>query len=308
MPRTKHTPKEVSIPKAPLFQSMSSYQCEETVPYDVLSLKIGSVSDLSSCDWSSPTAHWTKTCAPPPVVKNKTLPPLKRKSFLFPDDPSEYLEEKYVTGPSRSSEAEIKSLPTAPLPPTKIHQNGVIGSTKPARKLPTPPKRTVTLVKKPDKVARNPPRPPKKPPKDSSLYVGSSDNGDPTLIPNGSASVQNESTAEKKSKTAHFMPNTVLRREKSLKATLQKDAMNKRKTNGKSYNLSGLLEVEDMPLPDFEEEQGCSGSQDHLQNGAPPSTVFRKCQTVLKNKMNRISALKFAGNPLRYSFARPQNS
>lgn len=120
--------------------------------------------------------------------------------------------------------------------------------------------------------------------------------------------MQHESTTEKKSKTAHFMPNTVLRREKSLKANLQKDALNKRKTNGKSYNLSGLLEVEDMPPPSFEEEEGGSGSQDPLQNGALPPTVFRKCQTVLKNKMNRISALKFAGNPLRYSFARPQNN
>lgn len=307
MPRTKHTPKEVPIPQAPLSRSMPGSKCEETIPYDVLSLKIGSVSDLSSCDWSAPTAHWSKTCAPPPVVKNKPLPPLKRKSFLFPDDSSGYLEEKYVTGPSRSSEAEIKSLPNAPPPPTKIHQNGEIRSTKPAKKLPTPPKRTVTLVKKPDKVPRNPPMPPKKPPKNSFVYAGSSDNGDPA-IPNGSASMQHESTTEKKSKTAHFMPNTVLRREKSLKANLQKDALNKRKTNGKSYNLSGLLEVEDMPPPTFEEEEGGSGSQDPLQNGAPPPTVFRKCQTVLKNKMNRISALKFAGNPLRYSFARPQNN
>lgn len=56
------------------------------------------------------------------------------------------------------------------------------------------------------------------------------------------------------------MFNIVLRREKFLKVNLQKDVLNKWKINGKLYNLFGLLEVEDMFLFNFEEEEGGLGS------------------------------------------------
>lgn len=100
------------------------------------------------------------------------------------------------------------------------------------------------------------------------------------------------------------MFNIVLRREKFLKVNLQKDVLNKWKINGKLYNLFGLLEVEDMFLFEFEEEEGGLGSQDFLQNGVLFFIVFWKCQMVFKNKMNRISVFKFVGNFFRYSFVR----
>lgn len=89
---------------------MLGFKCEEIILYDVFSLKIGSVSDLSFCDWLVLIVYWSKMCVLFFVVKNKFFLLLKWKSFFFLDDFFGYLEEKYVIGFSRFSEVEIKSF------------------------------------------------------------------------------------------------------------------------------------------------------------------------------------------------------
>lgn len=280
MPRTKHTPKEVSVPMVPLIQPPSDSYIDNRVSYDILSLKVGIQDeiDTASCSMTNGSgAHWAKTLPAPGVCK--PLPTPHRSSFLFPADSSGYIPAAPFHSGSRSSEAEIKSLPTPPPPPSNLHQNGFI-----------------------KKKGKKPPPPPKKPPKSSAVYQ---ENGE-LLNPNSGEVMDSDS--ESKQNTTY----NVKRRKKSTKKYLMKDAINRRKTNGKSYNLSGLLDVDEMPLPEFDEDDTSRhGSRDALQNnGIPHSNVFTKCQTALKSKMNRISALKLTGNTLqnlRYSFAKPQN-
>lgn len=71
MLRIKYILKEVLIFKVLLFWSMLGFKCEEIILYDVFSLKIGSVSDLSFCDWLVLIVYWSKMCVLFFVVKNK---------------------------------------------------------------------------------------------------------------------------------------------------------------------------------------------------------------------------------------------
>lgn len=56
---------------------MLGFKCEEIILYDVFSLKIGSVSDLSFCDWLVLIVYWSKMCVLFFVVKNKLFLLLK---------------------------------------------------------------------------------------------------------------------------------------------------------------------------------------------------------------------------------------
>lgn len=77
MLRIKYILKEVFIFKVLLFWSMLGFKCEEIILYDVFSLKIGSVSDLSFCDWLVLIVYWSKMCVLFFVVKNKLFLLLK---------------------------------------------------------------------------------------------------------------------------------------------------------------------------------------------------------------------------------------
>ncbi|XP_062575879.1 multiple epidermal growth factor-like domains protein 11 isoform X2 [Saccostrea cucullata] len=300
MPRTKHIPKEVGIPKAPMTTSQPTAKCEDFTSYDVLSLKAkGKKSDMCLKQKQKTEFSGVKYSKnpPPPIVKNKPLPPIispnpdKRKSFLFPDDTSDYLTQEPLLSNDRSSEAEIKALPPPPAPPS-AHSNG--------------------LRYKPKK-GKKPPPLPRKPPSNSDIYRDDS-NSEGNAAHDGIVSMRTDNETESKSKnkrTSFLMPKKFLRNEPSMKTTLKKDMLNRRKTNGMSYNLSGLLDVDEMPPPDFSDDEEARGSAQPQYPGAEVHmNPLRKCQTVIKNKMNRISALKFASSTLdnlRYSFARPQH-
>ncbi|XP_061190178.1 multiple epidermal growth factor-like domains protein 11 [Saccostrea echinata] len=301
MPRTKHTPKEVGIPKAPRTMNQPNAPFEDFTSYDVLSLKAKgkgkSDSSLSKQKTGFSGVKYSKNHLPP-IVKNKPLPPINspspnvRKSFLFPGDTSDYLKQETPLTNDRSSEAEIKELPLPPAPPSSAHINGFHYKPKKGKK---------------------PPPLPRKPPSNSDIYRDNSD-GEGYVEQSGTVSTRPDNETESKSKkkrTSFLMPNKFLRSEPSMKTKLKKDMLNRRKTNGLSYNLSGLLDVEEMPPPDFsDDEEARGGAQGQFPGVENPTNPLRKCQTVIKNKMNRISALKFASSTLdnlRYSFARPQH-
>ncbi|XP_062575760.1 uncharacterized protein LOC134237637 isoform X2 [Saccostrea cucullata] len=301
MPRTKHTPKEVGLPKAPMTTSQPSAKCEDFTSYDVLSLKAkGKKSDMCLNKQMQKTefsgVKYSKNSLPP-IVKNKPLPPInspnpdKRKSFLFPEDTSDYLTQEPLLSNDRSSEAEIKALPPPPAPPS-AHSNGFRYKPKKGKK---------------------PPPLPRKPPSNSDIYRDDS-NSEGNAAHDGTVSIRTDNETESKSKnkrTSSLMPKKFLRNEPSMKTTLKRDMLNRRKTNGMSYNLSGLLDVDEMPPPEFSDDEEARGSAQPQYPGAEVHmNPLRKCQTVIKNKMNRISALKFASSTLdnlRYSFARPQH-
>lgn len=308
LPRTKHCAKEVSIPTAPLMKD----ETQGRDPYDILSLKVkGRGHSEMTFDSHTKDTGWPRVNGICPDVTSTTTnrhglppPPIRypipnaRTSFLFPgsssDESSGYVPYNSCKTTGRSSEAEVEELPLPPPPPTFVSGNNA-----------KPPK------------GRKPHPPPRKLLKDSPV-CRTDDQGGSQTEHEGIVNLrhQNEMHDEAenvtmKTRTSFFTQNNIFKKGPSLKMLLTKDRINKRKSNGKSYNLSGLLNVEEMPPPDLNndvESSHVSGEQ--LPCAENQTNVLRKCQTALKTKMNRISALRFANGTLgnlRYSFARPTN-
>jgi hypothetical protein len=218
--------------------------------------------------------------------------PNARRSFLFPGPSSGgYITHDSCANDNRSSEAEINKLGPPPPPPKSVHGNS--GKFKKGRK-PLPPPRKVQ--------------------KDSTDDEGESQNEQEDKLNLRHQNHNEAGKVIKKTGTSLFTQNKILKKDlSSMKMQLKSDRINRRKSNGKSYNLSGLLDEEEMPPPppDFKDDvESGRVSGEQLQPAENQTNVFRKCQTALKTKMNRISALRFANGTLgnlRYSFARPKD-